>query len=405
VTLIQDLATSTIHPIGESAQAGPWTITVAEVLAGDEASSFLLETNAENPAAPEGYSYVLARIVAQNTSDRTHAIQMTDFAATGSDGVLRRTQAVVMPDPMLQSVVAAGESTEGWIAPIVDDVTNMVLWFDSPFLGGNWASALFALSDGASLGDPGDLDASDSDLGSEPTAPATIGDTVKVGGWEITITEVIDGNTAFEMSDFRFRALGSNDSWVQRSVGLHATVRNLNPFPAFFSPITFEIADQNGEVWDHTLTMTGPEPDVSREYLPGASGDGWATLSPGDFAELHLIKVAPFKVGGAARYISFDPEALAAAQANPDTGEDEEEEPSAAPLEAATGDTVVTTEDLVNLRDAPSTTGTIIRELPLGTELVITGEATEADGYTWWPVDVTETEESGYVVADFLAPA
>jgi hypothetical protein len=404
VTLIQHLAASTIHPIGENAQAGPWSITVAEVLAGDEAASFLLETNAENPVAPDGFSYVLARIVAQNTSDRTHAIQMTDFAATGSDGILRRTQAVVMPDPMLQAVVAPGESAEGWIAPIVDDVTNMVLWFDSPVLGGNWASALFALTDGASLADPGDLDASDSDVGSEPTSPATIGDTVKVGGWEITISDVIDGNTVFEMSDFRFRALQSNNDWVQRSVGLYATVRNLTPFPAFFSPITFEIADENGEVWDHTLTMTGPEPDVSREYLPGASGEGWATLSPGDFAELHLIKVSPFKVGGSARYIAFDPDALAAAQANPETP-DEEEEPAAAPLEAAAGDTVVTTEDLVNLREEPSTTGTVIRELPLGTELVITGEATEADGYTWYAVQVAGTEESGYVVADFLEPA
>jgi hypothetical protein len=410
VTLAQEFASSPIVAIGESAQIGPWEITVTDLVAGDEAAAMLADINAENPAAPDGYAYVLVNLSVTNLGEAPRSIQMTDFAATGSDGVLRRTQVVVPPDPMLQFVVEAGQTVEGWIAPIVDDLSNAVLWFDSPFLGGNWANGLFALADGATLTIPTDLDPTDTDAGSEPAAPAAVGETVKIGGWEITITQVIGGQEVYDMSDFRLQALGPPSSdpggWVDRAVGLRATVRNHNPFPAWFSPITFEAADANGEVWDHTLTMTGPEPDVSREYLPGGSGEGWATLSPADYADIERVKVSPFKLDGGARYIVLDPSPLPAqantsAEPEAETGTEEE----ATPLQVAVGDLVVTSEDLVNLRSDPSTTGEILQELPLGTQLEITGDAVEADGYTWYPVTVVESAESGYVVADFLAPA
>lgn len=54
----------------------------------------------------------------------------------------------------------------------------------------------------------------------------------------------------------------------------------------------------------------------------------------------------------------------------------------------------------VNLRAAPTTDGDIVASLEEGTELQITGEAVEADGYTWWPV--TSDEFTGYVVEDFI---
>jgi hypothetical protein len=149
--------------------------------------------------------------------------------------------------------------------------------------------------------------------------------------------------------------------------------------------------------------MTGPEPDVSREYLPGGGGEGWATLSPASYGDIERVKVSPFKIGGGARYVVLDPSPLPAAQPSSQASTETEEE--ATPLEAAVGDLVVTSEDLVNLRSDPSTTGEILQELPLGTQLEITGDAVEADGYTWYPVTVVDSGETGYVVSNFLAPA
>jgi hypothetical protein len=401
VVVAQDTSspnTSTVHPLGEAAELGIWAITVVEVISGDEANSLMSETNGENPAPLDSLVYVCARISARNLSDQPSSIQMVDFAATGSDGVLRRTQAVVVPEPMLQAVVEPGATTEGWIAATVDDPAGATLWFDGPLLGGTWSDAIFALTDGAAAPPVEEMDASDTDVGSDPASPAAIGDTVTVGGWEVTITDVTLGGGIFDIFDFRTGALGAEDGWINNGAALYVTVRNLNPFPAFFSSIALEIADFDGEPWDHTLTLTAPDPDVSREYLPGASGEGWVTFGGQPWTEYNLVKVSPFKIGGSARYITFGgtpSESVPEAEA---TAEDTE------PLNLAVGDLVETSEDLVNLRSEPSATGEIIEELPLGTQMEISGESSEADNYTWYPVTVVESSAEGFVVQDFIRP-
>jgi hypothetical protein len=396
---------TTVHPIGEAADLGVWTITVTDVVAGDEAASLMAEANGENPAPLDGLVYLCAKITAQNTSDIPRSIQMVDFAATGSDGVLRRTWAVVVPEPMLQAVVEPGASTEGWIAVTVDDPSAALLWFDSPILGGNWSNGLFALADGASAPDAGDLAASGTDVGADPASPAAFGETVTVGGWEVTVDEARMGvDQIWELFDFQTQALTESDDWINRGAAVHATVRNLNPFPAFFSEIAFEICDWNGEPWDHTLMLTIPDAtDVSREYMPGASGDGWTAFGGQVYTEYNLLRVAPNRLGGEFRYYTFggDPGEAATAEEEPDATAESE----APPLEVAVGDVVETSEDLVNLREDASTTGEIVRELPLGTQLEVTGDPVEADGYTWVPVTLVDGDESGYVVADFVTLA
>lgn len=403
MSALQELAPEApvIHPIGEPASLGPWTITVSEVIAGEEAWSFLLETNGENPVPPDGLAYVCVRVAAQNTSDQARAVEMVDFAATGSDGVLRRTQAVVVPEPMLQAVVEPGASTEGWLAITVDDPSVATLWFDSPMLGGAWADGVFALGESsvAPIFETLDASSSDSKIGSDPSTPAAIGETVRVGGWHVTIDEVITGLAVFEIADFRYQALGTDDGWVQSAIGLRATVRNLNPFPAFFSTIAFELADFAGEPWDHTLMMTPPEPDVSQEYLPGATGQGWAVFGRQPYAEANLIRIQPVRAGGAARYVIFDGQQPASGGESP---ADESTPPPA--LDVSLGDLVETSEDLVRLREEPSASAEVVEELPLGTRLEITGEGSDADGYTWYPVTVVDSSQSGYLVADFIRP-
>jgi hypothetical protein len=64
----------------------------------------------------------------------------------------------------------------------------------------------------------------------------------------------------------------------------------------------------------------------------------------------------------------------------------------------AAGSTVVTVAD-VNLRTEPTTDAGVVTVLPSGTQLEVTGEA-EGD---WLPVEVSETGETGYVAAQYLA--
>ncbi len=58
----------------------------------------------------------------------------------------------------------------------------------------------------------------------------------------------------------------------------------------------------------------------------------------------------------------------------------------------------------VNMRDGPSTGGNVVDTLSEGTAVTITGDSTDADGYTWWPVK-TSGGETGYIVADYLEPS
>ncbi len=58
----------------------------------------------------------------------------------------------------------------------------------------------------------------------------------------------------------------------------------------------------------------------------------------------------------------------------------------------------------VNMRDTASTGGNVVDTLSEGTAVTITGDSTDADGYTWWPVK-TSSGETGYIVADYLEPS
>ena len=392
---LQDLSTLTIHPLGEAVALGPWTIMVAEVRSGADAQAQLSETNGNNPEPSQGLAWVTARITAQNTGTTSRAIQMSDFAMTGTDGVFRRTGAIVPPTPMLTSLVEPGETVEGWDAAEVDAPESAVLWFDASQLGGSWADGLFELADGATLPLTDGLDAADTDAAADPGSPVAIGETVQVGGWEITVDQVLYGTDMWDQLYIGTRYLGQDSPWVTGGAAVHAVVRNLNPFPAFFSSIAFEVADWSGEPWDQVPTLTVND-DLAREYLPGASGEGWAAFADPGWIEYNLLRVAPFKVGGQARYYTFS-------GAPPSGSATDADETTPVPdLEVGVGDTVTTSEDLVNLRSTPSTTGTPVKELPLGTVLEVTGEPVEADGYSWLPVTVAESGETGFVVTNFV---
>ncbi len=86
-----------------------------------------------------------------------------------------------------------------------------------------------------------------------------------------------------------------------------------------------------------------------------------------------------------------------------DDADDAENGDDAAPTTMGPGATVVvvgTGEAGLNIRSSASTEAEVVNSVPDGTEMVITGESEEADGFTWWPVEVDDT--TGFVAADFI---
>jgi uncharacterized protein YgiM (DUF1202 family) len=68
----------------------------------------------------------------------------------------------------------------------------------------------------------------------------------------------------------------------------------------------------------------------------------------------------------------------------------------------AVGDKVVTNDQGVNLRKSASTDAKVVKALPQGTELTVTGGAKEADGHTWYPVKNSATGDKGWIASEFL---
>jgi len=80
--------------------------------------------------------------------------------------------------------------------------------------------------------------------------------------------------------------------------------------------------------------------------------------------------------------------------------------PDAVAQEFAAGDTVALTDDNVRVRGEASINSEPIDVFAAGTEFEITGEAVEADEFTWYPVTLVEDETvTGFVAVDFLEPA
>lgn len=67
-----------------------------------------------------------------------------------------------------------------------------------------------------------------------------------------------------------------------------------------------------------------------------------------------------------------------------------------------TGETVMVNGDELNLRSQPGLDGTIVAQLPLGKEAVITGGPVEADGYSWYQITLTGTHPDGWVAGEHL---
>lgn len=374
-----------IRPAGEEVAVGPWNLTVQRVELGNDALNTMSAANPANGDGPLDLQWAIAWMSATNTSDRSQVINVSDFSACGAEGVLYQSPLTDGPNPLLQGIVEPGATLEGSLPFWVGDLGNVLLRFSSPFLGGSWADAWFALTEGAviptyaPIPEPGNL-------GSDPASAATFGETVRSGDFDVTIERYITGQEVFDISPSGTRALGAWDTGNWH--GFLVKLQNASNKPRFFSFVGLRLADTNGEPWDHLLALSAPVPDLARELLPGATHEGWATIETQAWASLNLIRVQNSEIEGDARFFTF--------------GASTPTELPDPVLDLNTGDSVSITVTPLNLRAEPSISGEIVIELDGTSTLTITGDPVDADDYIWWPVQVDSTGETGFVASNFL---
>lgn len=86
------------------------------------------------------------------------------------------------------------------------------------------------------------------------------------------------------------------------------------------------------------------------------------------------------------------------APADADTVADDDSGSEEATVAAATA---VVTQNGVNVRPEPGTSGSPVATVSTGDEVIVTGDTVEGDGYSWYPVQL-ENGTEGFIVADFL---
>ncbi|MDP9369658.1 MAG: S8 family serine peptidase [Chloroflexota bacterium] len=122
--------------------------------------------------------------------------------------------------------------------------------------------------------------------------------------------------------------------------------------------------------------------------------------------------VAAFNAAGESAWITSSAVSVSGAEAEAveatDTDANGLVDEQVAPLgskDASAAGTIVVTVDAVNLRAAPSRQATVVVELAAGTPLTVTAATVLAEGLAWVPVVTADGLLTGYVAADFLAPA
>jgi hypothetical protein len=407
----------TVSPPGEAVAAGPWQMTILEVLTGGDAAAAAVGASAANPDPADGMQYVAARIRVQNTTNQPFLIGPEDFAVIGSSGVVRRSAGISAPSPELDGVVPPGDSFEGWVLANAEaDASNLVLLYDSATITGTWADHAFAISSGAALNPAQERVTEVDEDGRDPAKPVGIGRVISTEEWTMQIVDVVTGADVIDISPEATQRLGQSynsgdgtfrsclETWV--AVQIKATNNGDDGITRYLSPTAFQLADPDGSALHDIRTLTPPEPDLSGGYAAGAQRTGWIAFEvPSKCGkgganiqyDANLLRFQPFATADDVRYLTW----------TGGTGPDPEPTATALPFDPdnaiAEGTVAVITEDGVRMRDAPSVNGEIIDELMAGDEVEITGSPEEGDGYTWYPVRIPDSGDKGWIVQDFVA--
>lgn len=407
VLTAQDLAFLPLQAFGTEFAAGPWKLTLANLTRGADAAAQVAAVTDQNSAPAEGIDYLLFQVNATNAGQERLWIDFDDFAVFGSSGIVRRSLELLPPDPVLQSAVEPGQSTSGWVVGAIesDDPAPLIL-FDSRLLTGLWADQLVAVATDGSFPATGVQPLPANDAGTNPASPAVANDAIVTDDWQVELLQAVFGQDVYELTDFRTQAVGDSDpSLIPQWAAIQVQVTNNRSTPEVSHlPVTaFGLSYGDGEQILDVALLTPPLPDISGDFLPGATRIGWTAFErPVDFNG-SLVRFQPYRTDSDVRYLTWgDGSAPQNTEQAPVQGE---ETPTAPTDTFASGASVTTNESDVNLRADASTSAEIIETLPEGTALTISGDPVQADGYTWYPVQDPATGNSGFVAANFLRAA
>jgi hypothetical protein len=287
-------------PLGEVAEAGPLEIQVLDVLIGESAVAAILGASPMNSGPRDGTTFVVVNLQVRNAGKNPLWVNNDDFGLTGDSGLVRRFLGALPPEPALDQMLGPGEETTGWIALSAGlEESNLLLLFDSVSIGGNWADRILALQEGAAVPDAAQRVAEVNDAGTDPAAPLGLGDVAVTEQWAVEFIDVVTGEGAFNLVDYRSGALGVGDAvaadgslWV--ALQFRVTNAAAGGSEAWFPASAFMLADEAGNPELDIATLTPPHPDAAGGYFPGGTREGWVMFDVPLEYTASLVRFLPF---------------------------------------------------------------------------------------------------------------
>ena len=131
----------------------------------------------------------------------------------------------------------------------------LLLIFDSLELGGSWADRVLALQDGTAIPDLAQPVAAANDGGADPAAPLGPGTAAITDQWSVELMNIVSGEDAFNLVDYRSGALGVGDANGEDGslwVALQFRIQNVaaGGQAASFPANAFTLVDEAGEPLD-----------------------------------------------------------------------------------------------------------------------------------------------------------
>lgn len=287
-------------PLGEVAQAGPLEIQVVQVLAGADAVAEVLGASSMNSEPRDGTTFVAVNLLVRNAGKNPLWVNNDDFGLTGDTGLVRRFLGALPPAPPLDQMIQPGEEITGWIALSAGvEENDLLLLFDSVSIGGNWADRVLALQDGAALPDASQRVIDVNSAGSDAAEPLGLGAAAVTEQWAVEFIDVVTGEGAFNIVDYRTGALGVEDAvaadgslWV--ALQFRVTNAAAGGAEAWFPTSAFVLVDENGDPVLDIATLTPPHPDAAGGYYPGGTRDGWVMFDVPLEYTASLVRFLPF---------------------------------------------------------------------------------------------------------------
>jgi hypothetical protein len=297
-------------PVGQTAVAGQYAVTILETMRGDDAWQEIHLVNANNPPAPEGQEYLLVkmRVVDNGSSEEADSIGLH---VTGDGRVVHFSfdSGVVSPEPALETDLAGGETSEGWEAYLIrQDESNLMLimedytHFDTP-------NTYLAVEEGASIAVDREtmLGITPTDLGTDAANPAPFGQTATAEDWQIIVTDVLWGEQAWEVV---LDANQFNDPPPEGMMYVLVNVRvryiGLADGEHNVSDSAFTLLTSTGEEMT-SPSVVSPEPELFFDLYAGGEVTGWIVLqAPQEAKNLALYFNPAYDGSGVnGRYLSL----------------------------------------------------------------------------------------------------